>query len=680
MIKKTITHLTLTLFTAVLALCLWASPLGLTLERFFYDRNMALADHMATPSDIIILAIDDNTIRLMAEKMDGLKWPYPRTFHARVANHLYLAGAKAVFMDILFAHPSRFGEEDDLAFKECTQNLPVVLAGEYSETSHTPPLSYFIDNGAYAGNVSLPLDMDHCIRNMRNSITFPMDYKDALAWLTSGASGGHARSRSDHEALPSVEQILFTLTCPGQAPPGPGFIHFFGSGGSVETLSWFNVFDQDLFFIHKDKFKDKVVFIGKTAPTTFPPNKQPDVFPVAPGHASMASVEIHANAFASLIHKKTKYLISPVIFNLAFFLFALLSGIALNAAKHPVKQLFILAGLLILLVPVVHFEFINHNNVIPIVPFIVFGVLYYLFTLATGYLKTRHRNLITRAQFFHYLPEKIAKQIIKQSDQETMAAQKKEVTLLSADIIGVTRLSQSLSPEEFISLVQDHLSDMTIAVLNHQGTLDKYVGAGILAFWGAPVTQENQADMALQAAMEMLDRLDNANRVRRTEGSEELRIRIGLHTGEAVIGNVGALDFIDYTALGENVDTASHIEKVSSYFNVRTTISGKCIEALKGDIPDAVYPLARIMITGRKEPVNLYTLADRKEIEAYTSLFEFLTLMDQHDFTLAEHVLYKLLQKHPNFGPALFHQDKFAREKTPMFDETGQPYWPIDIK
>ncbi|MBU0994241.1 MAG: adenylate/guanylate cyclase domain-containing protein [Proteobacteria bacterium] len=662
-----------------IAILLSASSIGLQAERVIYDTNTLYLSYSPPPSDIMIVSIDDNTFDLVSEEMNGLHWPYPRSFHAKVLNHLSEAGAKAVFLDIIFDIPSGFGEEDDFSLEESIIKIPTVLAGEFSDTKIIPPLSCFMDHGAFAGNVSVPVDIDHCIRNMHNSRTLPSGFREALSWFCFGIFNDFPLKSSYHEPIPTVEQALFAITHPDEEPPEPGFINYFGPSGSIPSVSWFEIFQPELFAIKKELLKDKVVFIGKTSSASITPDRQSDMFSIPWGHEMMPGVEIRASAYASLTAGKIKYLISPVIFPFMFIGWVFLFSLTMINIHAPLKSFLALIGFLIVLVTI-NMALFYYHLITPFMPFLFFSITFYVFILGKRYLQERDRHLLTRAQLFHYIPERVARHVMENPAQLAMAGDRATITLLFADIAGFTTLLETLPPESIIPMLKEHLKVMTKAIFDHQGTLDKYLGDGIMAFWGAPEHQENHADLALKAAMEMLRLLDDANRKRKKQGMTELHMRIGLHTGEAVVGNIGSELFIDYTAIGDNVNTASRVKGVSQYFDVRISISGECINALTEEIPDTVFPMARVAVKGKKEPINLYTISHKLFVDAYNALYEYLNLLDRHEFEQAKVKLNKILENYPGFGPACFHYSKFMSHKTPLLNDTDQPYWRLESK
>lgn len=660
-----------------LAILFYASGPGLQTERMIYDLKMRYLDKSPPPSEVVIVVIDENTLDRVATEMNGLQWPYPRSFHARVLNHLASAGAKAVYFDIVFDAPSGFGEKDDFIFEESMRKIPTVLAGEFNGTKISPPLSCFIDHGALAGNISTPVDRDQRIRNMRNSRMLPSTFKEALSYFCFGLFTDSPLRSSFHEPIPTVEQALFSITHPDEPLPYSGFIHYFGPPGTVQSVSWVEVFNPELFSFKKNLFKDKTIFIGKAPSLSMNDNPKPDLFHTPLSHEKISGVELRTNTYMTLLSGKIRYLVPPVVFPLIFISWVILLSLGMIQAKTPVKSLSVLIFLLALLVLFNGFLFYRHW-IMPLVPFILFGIFLYGTMLIKWQIKKRADYHLTRLQLLHHFPEPVAMRVLRNPDKTALEGQRKVLTLLLMEMEGLDTLSETLPPETVIATFKEHLENMAKAILDHEGTVDTYRGDGLLAFWGAPENQENHADLALKAATEMLRLYEEKTIKKQRQEGFDLPMRIGIHTGLTVTGDIGRGAFIDYTAIGNTVKTATRIKEVSSNLNVQVSISGECIDALKEGIPDHLFPMARIAIRGKKEPVNFYTISGKADMDSYNALYHYLTVMDQNEFGSAKVKLFDLLNRSPDFGPARFHHQKFISDRTPLLDETKKPYWRLD--
>lgn len=673
-VKTIIFIVLISLFSILMA----GGGLGLYLDRLIYDYNVTNSNTFPPPENIIIVALDDNTFDVIADEMDGLFWPYPRSFHATVINNLARAGAKAVFIDIILDIESGFGSEDDDIFMESLSKIPTILASEFNETTILGPLPEFIDAGASTGNVSIPLDVDNRIRFMRNAKGFPQNIKESLHYFTGGLIE-KTQPGVNVEDIPTVEQVLHSIITKQDQLPDPGFVHFHGPAGSIKSVSYFEVLNSELFKFHENDFKDKIVFIGRNLSASITPNQQPDVFAVPYEYSMMSGVEIRANAYATLANGRTRYLIPSILFLPVIIIWFIIIIQGLDRLKNP------LSGFVFLICSLLLLKFFNqglytNNYVLLVSPFIFFSGFYYIFTLGRHYIQERDRRLLTQVQLFNYLPKRVAEYVLKNPLKLAMAGDRTKITLLFADIAGFTTMSEKFSPEIIIPVLQNHLRDMTKVIFENQGTLDKYLGDGIMAFWGAPEDQDNHADLALNTAIEMLEALDLENIKRQGKGIDELYLRIGLHTGHAVVGNIGSDLFIDYTAIGDSVNTASRIEGTGKYFKTRLTISEDCINALTKGVPASLFPLGDVAVKGRSKPIRLYTISDPDSLDTFIEFDEYLNFLGQGKYQKAKQLLTNILEKDKNFGPALFHDSKFSTDGRPLLYDNKDPYWRLEGK
>ncbi len=190
--------------------------------------------------------------------------------------------------------------------------------------------------------------------------------------------------------------------------------------------------------------------------------------------------------------------------------------------------------------------------------------------------------------------------------------------------------------------------------------------------------QNDQADLALEAALEMLEEVENGNVIRADRGEPEFYLRIGLHSGPAIVGNIGSALFIDYTAMGETVNVASRIEGVNKYFGTRLCVTDDLAAILTREPPSPLAQMGRVAVVGKAEPTAVFTLASEETIEAHSDLSRFLEELNINPDS-AKARLDELIKKWPDFLPARFHETKFETA-TPKRDEGGDVYWTLESK
>ena len=191
-----------------------------------------------------------------------------------------------------------------------------------------------------------------------------------------------------------------------------------------------------------------------------------------------------------------------------------------------------------------------------------------------------------------------------------MGGERKVLTAFFSDVAGFSTISEKLSPEELVELLNHYLTEMTDITLKYEGTVDKFGGDAIIAFFGAPVPFEDHARRACLVSIEMQKRLEELRAEWRKEGKHELFVRIGLNTGPMVVGNMGSKNRMDYTMMGDSVNLAARLEGVNKQYGTYTMISEFTYEQARDFIE--VRELDRIRVVGKKEPVKIYELLGKK--------------------------------------------------------------------
>lgn len=397
-------------------------------------------------------------------------------------------------------------------------------------------------------------------------------------------------------------------------------------------------------------FKNKIVLVGPTAMGIFDLRVTPfgTVFP---------GLEIHANVVDSIL--QNDFLQKPAwsaIFDIAAMLTAglllgiflprfgvvpgaLLSGALFGGYIVLCQYLFSLKGLILNLV----------------YPLLVVLIIYVAIT-AYRYLSEAKQKRFIKDAFSTYLAPSVVSQLIQSPDKLVLGGEKRVITALFSDVQGFTSISEKLTPHELVELLNEFLTEMTDVILDHEGTVDKFVGDAIIAFFGAPNPLVNQAEVACRACVDMQKRLARLRAKWETEHRPELKMRIGMCTGPAVVGNMGSKSRMDYTMMGDTVNTAARLEGVNKVYGTFTMVAATTFDKVGDGVVGR--EIDAIIVFGKKEPVKVYELVgypediDQQLRTTLDSYAQGLNAYRQQDWNRAIIFFNQALETTPNDGPS----------------------------
>jgi adenylate cyclase len=261
-------------------------------------------------------------------------------------------------------------------------------------------------------------------------------------------------------------------------------------------------------------------------------------------------------------------------------------------------------------------------------------------------------------------------------DPRLVDPKKTDISVMFSDIRGFTTISEKLDAQELALFLNQYLSDMTRLVFKNNGTLDKYIGDAVMAFWGAPYEEPGHATKACNAALDMMQRVRELQKQWEVEGKPRLDIGIGLNTGVASVGRMGSALRYGYTALGDAVNLASRLEGLNKDYGTHIIVNESTYDAAKGD-GFIFRELDLLRVKGKLQPVTIYQLLGRKEEyaangsggELYAQLEQFeraRQLYRKREWEAAQHVFQEYLEKWPGDGPARMY---WKRCQEYLFDE-----------
>ena len=242
----------------------------------------------------------------------------------------------------------------------------------------------------------------------------------------------------------------------------------------------------------------------------------------------------------------------------------------------------------------------------PIVIFLVYSTIE----------KKRHaqekEKQVIKGAFQQYLAPSVIDELLKNPDKLKLGGEKKELTIFFSDIRGFTTLSEKLTPEQLVQLLNEYLSEMTDIVLKKNGLVDKYIGDAIMAFWGAPLDNPKHAESAAETVIEMKRKLEELQKNWKTRGMPVVNIGVGLNTGNVIVGNMGSKQRFDYTVMGDTVNLASRLEGTTKEYGVLSIVSETTYDKIK-DKGFVCRELDFIKVKGKNKPIKIFELVEKED-------------------------------------------------------------------
>jgi adenylate cyclase len=415
--------------------------------------------------------------------------------------------------------------------------------------------------------------------------------------------------------------------------------------GKRNSFEYFSAIDIIEHKAPLDKLQNAIVIMGTTAQGLFDLRATP-VDEIYPG------VEIHANMISGLL--ENRLLASPAFVRGAEVLLMIVSIIIMMFLVFWVNPLWSIMIAIAMSGGIiwVNLWFWTHLQlVIPLASTLVMIWTLFLFNMGLGYfLENRHKRQLT-GLFGQYVPSQLVDEMSKNpSATFSLEGDSREMTVLFSDVRGFTSISEGLNPKELSQLMNTFLTPMTYLIHHHRGTIDKYMGDAIMAFWGAPLADPQHARNALLAALDMIKKLDELQPIFKSKGWPEIHIGVGLNTGVMNVGNMGSEFRMAYTVLGDAVNLGSRLEGLTKQYGVSIIVS----ETVKMEVSDHVFrELDRVKVKGKDKPVAIFEplgelsvqdSATRQELEQY---HQALQLYRQQYWDEAETMLQNLRIKTP---------------------------------
>jgi adenylate cyclase len=619
----------LTAFTAGLML-LEFSPLE-TLEAKLFDYRMKLRGTLQPPDNIVIAVIDEKSIERMG------RWPWDRDTVAALVDKMSDLGAEIIMFDIFFTEP----ENNDPILARAIDNagnviLPVVFgfdkakAAEENELLLTQAFKYVSHKEMFdkyapirAESVLMPVDEISKAAMALGHINMNADDDGTLRWETMVViykqhlyPSIDLQVAAKYLGIPPEAVILkehgivlgkkrFVPTNLG----GQNLINYYGGRNTFPYISLSDIYEGN---IRRTQLEGKIVLIGATAKGIFD-------LRVTPFSAELPGVEKHASVIASILENRMLTRAT----RLADLLILLASGLAFSLLisffikKFKIMGAFSIAAVVLCLLSAAAYGVFVRDGLWINVTYPSLNIML-IFTSITAYnyaVEEKFSRRI-RGMFSSYVTERVVSELIKNPDMARLGGERREITVLFSDVRGFTTFSEKHAPEEVVARLNEYLGEMTAVVLKWEGTLDKFIGDAILAFWGAPMIQEDHAERAVKCSIDMIAKLQDLQKKWEAEGKAGLDSGIGINTGEVIVGNIGAEGKkMDYTVIGDHVNLGSRIESLTRKYNVHILITEFTLQKIAAAVESgaighvSIKGLEKVVVKGKEKPVAVYELA-----------------------------------------------------------------------
>ena len=669
-------------------------------------RVNAMAKPAPSTDKIRLILLDQNSLD-WAKEENGLAWPWPREVYSAIIHFCRRSGAKALAFDVIFTEPSKYGVADDQAFAAAIRDFKSFIgAVSLSQTAGSerrwPPFApepslkvlgldqWMASTGADAypraafpipeisaaagnlGNVHLNPDRDNIYRRAALFHVFDGRALPSLALgcylaVQPGASAKITTGRFsiDNRDIPIDRR-------------GNAILNFRGPPGTHKTYSAASVIQSELRIANgemptitePEPFKDAYVFFGFSAPGLFDLRPTP-LSGVYPG------VEINATMLDNLLANDFIRPVPTAVVVGLTLLITLLAGMATSAVSGIVKSIMVYAFFIVAPVALCLIAY-REGFWLPLVVQEA-GVTVTLFSAGLIYYTTEGRQkMFIKNAFKQYLSPAVIEELIRNPDRLKLGGERRMLSVFFSDLEGFTSISEGLDPEALTTLLNDYLSAMTDIIHEEGGTVDKYEGDAIIAFWNAPLEQPDHARRCVRAALRCQERLAAMRPSFRERLGRDLNMRIGINSGLAVVGNMGSHTRFDYTMIGDAVNLAARLEGINKQFGTYTLISHSAMEQMTGAFP--VRELSRVAVVGRREPVLVYEPLQPWDVEQrqnqLAKFSEGLTLYYQGDFAGAVAVFTELAGEDP---PARAYVTK-CRQLIDHPPDQWQGVWDITTK
>jgi adenylate cyclase len=618
---------------------------GMTFDLYQFAHPRVVSDYPVT-----IVDIDERALKSLGQ------WPWPRTIVAELVDRLAAGGAAAIGFDTIFAEPDRLSPrriaesvktlepaarqtfealpDNDQQLAEAIARTRVVLgqaglpgsagiAGRADALPHTSivtiggdPLSDLIQlpqlltnlpvlekAAAGRGLFTVQPDRDGVTRRIPTILAAENEIRPALSLeLLRVASGATSLIVKHDEA--GVKSIVVAGVEITTDRDGELWLHF-GPHDPKRYVSAVDVLDGK---VAAERINGKLILIGTSAVGLFD-------FRSTPVERVMPGVEIHAQAIESIL--SGALLVRPNYALGAEVCMAIVVGLGMVIAVPMLGALpaLLLGGLVAaLLISYSWYLFVAKNTLIDVVYPLLSSAAVFLLLTFLNYFREEKRRAQIRSAFSQYLAPELVEQLTREPDRLVLGGETRVMSVLFSDVRGFTAIAEGFksNPSGLTALMNRLLTPLSNAIIERRGTIDKYIGDAIMAFWNAPLDDPDHALHACEAALEIVRRLDILNAERKREAQRagetvsDMQIGVGISTGDSVVGNMGSEIRFDYSVLGDSVNLASRLEALTASYGLQIFLCAETARHGAGKL--ALLEIDSVRVRGKEDVVTIFTL------------------------------------------------------------------------
>ena len=588
-------------------------------------------------------------------------WPLKRSDIAKLTTLIKKLGAEVIALDMLMDFPNGYGEDPILAEALESAGNTIVVAqlefdgdGNFQGVNHPTETLKVATESGYTNHTLIG-------NKMSRVRFFPEEIEESNVWPF--AIKTLAMYKGVEPKLEDGQLIIGDISVPldhfndlwvdlPALPPNAMFLAKDTPAGISAGEILFDLQDipDDEWDEETEELQDliagKIVLVGDTSEVSH------DIFTSPIGE--VYGIEFLADTIYTLMNNApirpagdfTEILVFAVLF-IAFVLVTMIPKYE-NALFFLIIALYVAFGF---------FMYVYHG--------IAFSMSYSLIAcfLTTGiinlylFMMERKQKGFIKGAFSQYLSPTVIDQIVENPDMLQLGGEKREMTPFFSDIQGFSTISEGLTPEELVQLLNEYLTAMCDIVSSYHGTIDKFEGDAIIAFWGAPLELPDHATIACHAAIDMQKKNEEMRKTLREQNRPMLYTRIGMSSGSVVVGNMGSADRMDYTMMGDVVNLAARLEGVNKFYQTFTMIPQSTYELAKDDIDTRQLDVIRVV--GKKEPISVYEVLERKNQTSseksgvVEKFLKALKLYEERNFADASKEFEKVLAIDPDDGPSL---------------------------